>query len=98
MSGEVPQSFEFALDGRELECGIRKQGAGNLKITFAAGNNRSVQRTNAPDATVRLTYSGGGVSFSTSSSSSSGSSVVQQNSSSSSSVVQQSTSSSQSSR
>lgn len=97
VSGEVPRSFDFALEGRKLDCEIRKKGGGDLKVVFTSGNDRSVHQTNSPDATVRLTYSGNGASFS-SSSSSSGGFVIQQSqqssSSSSGSVSQQSSSSS----
>lgn len=91
VSGEVPASFDLRLDGRKLDCEIRKRGEGNLTMVLEAGGSRSVTQITSPNSTVKLTFSGdGGVSVSTSSRSSSGSDV-QQNSSSS--VVQQGSSS-----
>ncbi len=88
VSGEVPASFTLPLDGQKLDCEIRKEGEGKLRMVLEAGNSRNVYQTTSSDATVKLTYSGNGVaSFSSSSSSGSSSSVVQQSSSSS--VVQQ---------
>lgn len=111
VSGEVPRSFTHRLDGGKLECEITNNGPGALEITLRSGNDRSVHRTNAPDAVINLTYSENGVSSSTTSSSSgsvnqssssvSSSSVNQQSSNSivsSSSSVNQQSSSSQSSR
>ncbi len=109
VSGAVPGSFAYELGDGKLECEIGNQGPGGLEVVLESGNDRSVHRTNAPGAVVKLTYSKDGVSSSTSSSSSGGS-VVQQSSSSSGgsvsqrssvssgSVVQQSSSSSGDSR
>lgn len=93
VSGEVPRSFTYQLDGGELECEITNKGSGALEIVLKSGNNRSVQRINGPGAVIKLTYSGSGVSSSTTSSSSG--SVNQQSSSSvtSNSINQQSSSS-----
>ncbi len=100
VSGEVPQSFTYELDGRKLHCEIRNEGPGSLEVALSSGNDRSIHRTNAPGATISLTYSGSGVSSSASSATSG--SVIQQTSSSggssSSSVNQQSSRSSQRSR
>jgi hypothetical protein len=81
LSGEVPQSFTYQLDGGKLECEITNKGAGALEVTLRSGDDRSVHRTNAPDAVISLTYSENGVSSSTTSSSSG--SINQQSSSSS---------------
>ncbi len=93
VSGEVPRSFTYQLDGGELECEIMNKGSGALEVVLKSGNNRSVQRINGPGAVIKLTYSGSGVSSSTTSSSSG--SVNQQSSSSvtSNSINQQSSSS-----
>ena len=80
VSGEVPQSFTYQLDGRKPECEITNKGPGALEVTLTSGNDRSVHRTNAPDAVISLTFSDNGVSSSTTSSSSG--SVNQQSSSS----------------
>lgn len=70
ISGEAPQSYTFALDGRGLECEIRKQDPGDtLKIVFAAEGTRSVQRVGGGESTVNLSYENGSVSSTTSSSS-----------------------------
>lgn len=71
IDGQVPQSYTYdELDGQGIECGIRRQGDGELKVVFEAGNARSVQRTNA--SAINLSYDGnGGISFSTTSGSSS---------------------------
>jgi hypothetical protein len=73
--GRVPQSFDYMLDGRRLECEIRKESSGDMEVVLEAGNDRSVQRTNAQGATIRLTYSEGSISSSTISSSGSGGQV-----------------------
>ena len=80
VSGEVPESVAYRLDGGKLECEITNKGPGALEVTLSSGDDRSVHRTNAPDAVISLTYSGNGVSSSTTSSSSG--SVNQQSSSS----------------
>jgi hypothetical protein len=91
VSGQVPESFSYELDGERLECEISKESAeGDLEVVFAAGNNvNSVQRISG--GILKFTYENGQLSSSTSSgsgaSSSSSSQVVsssQSNSSSSS--------------
>ncbi len=72
IEGQVPESFEFELDGQKLECEIKKQGAGELKIILSGDGTRAVQRVNSSKATVEFTYNDGSVSFSTSSSGSGG--------------------------
>lgn len=95
VSGQVPETFTYQLDGRKLDCEVRKEGSGNMKIIFTAGNDRGVYQTNAPDSTVKLTYTKNGLTSTTSSSS--GSSVNQQRSSSRSSSSSSSSQSSSSS-
>jgi hypothetical protein len=93
VSGQVPESFTYELDGERLECEISKEGTeGDLEVVFTAGNNvNSVQRISG--GTLKFTYENGRLSSSTSSgsggSSSSSSQVVSssQSSSSSSSVT-----------
>jgi len=80
VSGEVPRSFTYRLDRGKLKCEITNDGPGALEVVLKSGNDRSVHRTNAPEAVINLTYSENGVSSSTTSSSSS---VNQQSSSSS---------------
>lgn len=87
MEGQVPEEFTFGLDGDELECEVRNQGDGTLKMVLISGNSRSVQAVNG-DSTMKITFSENGGSSSKSSSSSNG---VSQSSSSS--VVQSSSSS-----
>ncbi len=72
IGGRVPQSFDYNLDGQKLECEIRNDSGGKMKVVLEAGNDRSVQRTNASGGIIRLTYSEGGISSTTISSSSSG--------------------------
>lgn len=95
VSGQVPETFTFQLDGGKLDCEVRKEGSGNMKIIFTAGNDRSVYQTNAPGSTVKFTYTKNGLSSTTSSSS--GTSVNQQRSSSRSSSSSSSSQSSSSS-
>jgi hypothetical protein len=91
VSGQVPESFTYELDGGRLECEISKESAdGELEVVFSAGGTRSVQRISG--GTLNLTYENGRISsFSTSSSSSGGSSsssqVVSSSQSSSSSIT-----------
>ena len=73
--GQVPERFVYELDGRRLECEIRKRSVGAMKITLDAGETDYVQRTGSGRVTVRIVYSKGGFSSSSiqSSSTSSGS-------------------------
>lgn len=103
LSGEVPDSFSYDLEGQQLECEIRKEstGSGSLKVLLTGPGDHIEQQTSTPGGTISLVYSGNGVSSSTSSSGSSNS--VNQvssssGSSSSSSVISNSSSSSTSSR
>lgn len=73
LSGQVPESFGYDLQGQQLECEIRQDGAGSLQILLTGPGDRIEQRINNPDGTVSLTYSESGVSSSTSSSGSSSS-------------------------
>ncbi len=70
LGGRVPERFTYELNGRDLDCQIRKQGAGDgsLRAVLAGDGVHSVQQTDAPNATIRFSYSGRGVSSSTSSS------------------------------
>lgn len=72
ISGRVPQSFNYELNGQRLECEIRNESGGEMEVDLKAGNDRYVQRTNAQGATIRLTYSERGISSSTISSSGDG--------------------------
>ncbi len=61
---QVPERFVYELDGRRLECEIRKQSVGAMKITLDAGDTDYVQRTGSRRVTVRIVYSKGGFSSS----------------------------------
>ena len=64
------QSFEFELEGEQLECEITKT-SGTLKIALAGDGIRAVQQIGSRGGPFNLAYNGnGGVSFSTSSGSS----------------------------
>jgi len=66
LEGEVPERLELSPDGGRLECEIRKEGPGDLKLTFTAGENaRSVQRINTPGTKVEILYEDGSLSTST---------------------------------
>lgn len=68
ISGEVPETLNYKLNGRELQCEIQNQGAGPLRVVLIGGDqDRSVLRTNARGGTIKLTYSGNGISSSISS-------------------------------
>jgi hypothetical protein len=73
LSGQVPESFGYDLEGQQLECEIRQEGAGSLKILLTGPGDRIEQRINNPGGTISLVYSENGVSSSTSSSGSSSS-------------------------
>ena len=77
LSGEVPESFDYDLEGRQLECEIRQESAGNLNILLIGPGDRVQQQANTPGGTISLVYSENGVSSSTSSSGTSSSSVNQ---------------------
>jgi hypothetical protein len=73
LSGQVPESFGYDLEGQQLECKIRQEGAGSLKILLTGPGDRIEQQINNPGGTISLVYSENGVSSSTSSSGSSSS-------------------------
>jgi hypothetical protein len=77
VSGQVPESFSYTLDGERLECEISKESAqGDLEVAFTAGNNvNSVKRISG--GTLKLVYENGRLSSSTSSSSGASSSSSQ---------------------
>ena len=76
ISGEVPRSFEYKLDGRGIECEIRHgPGTGTMKVVLTGNGIRSVQQVNTPGGTINFSYANGGISSSTTSTSSSTSSV-----------------------
>jgi hypothetical protein len=67
LGGRVPARYVYESGADELECEIRKRGAGALEVVLAAGNDvRSVQRTSAPGGTINFAYSGSSISSSTS--------------------------------
>jgi len=66
--GEVPETLNYKLNGRELQCEIQNRGAGSLRVVLLGGDkDRSVFRTNARGGTIQLTYSSNGISSSISS-------------------------------
>ena len=73
LSGQVPESFGYDLEGQQLECEIRQEDAGSLEILLTGPGDRIEQQTNNPGGTISLAYSENGVSSSTSSSGSSSS-------------------------
>jgi hypothetical protein len=73
LSGQVPESFGYDLEGQQLECEIRQEGAGSLKILLTGPGDRIEQQINNPGGIISLAYSENGVSSSTSSSGSSSS-------------------------
>ena len=65
IGGWVPARYVYEPDGHELECEIRKWGAGTLEVVLTAGDNvRSVQRTTVQRGTINFAYSGSGISSS----------------------------------
>lgn len=73
IGGRAPKGFVYKMDGRKLECEIRKQSPGAMKIVVDAGDANYVQRTDSGQVTARIAYSGQGFSSSIQSSTSSGS-------------------------
>jgi hypothetical protein len=73
IGGRAPERFVYELDGRKLECEIRKQSPGVMNIVLDAGDVDYVQRTDSRQVTARIAYSGQGFSSSIQSSTSSGS-------------------------
>jgi hypothetical protein len=65
ISGQVPQSFTYDLNGNPLKCEITSEG--NIEANLSVGNTRSVQRFSG--GTLNLTYENGSISSSVSSSS-----------------------------
>ena len=62
LEGRVPEHHVYEPGGAELECEIRKEGAGALEVLVTGEGIHSVQRTNAQGSTVRFALSGGSVS------------------------------------
>ena len=77
LSGEVPESFDYDLEGQQLGCEIRQENAGNLNVLLTGPGDRVEQQANTPGGSISLVYSENGVSSSTSSSGASSSSVNQ---------------------
>lgn len=77
ISGQVPESFGYDLEGQQLQCEIRQEDAGSLEVLLTGPGDRIQQQINSPGGTISLTYSEDGVSSSTSSSGGSSSSVNQ---------------------
>jgi hypothetical protein len=73
LSGQVPESFGYDLEGQQLECEIRQEDPGSLEILLTGPGDRIQQQTNSAGGTISLSYSENGVSSSTSSSGSSSS-------------------------
>src|SRR5215203_1371423 len=78
VSGQVPESFSYELDGERLECEISKESAqGDLEVAFTTGNNvNSVKRIS--EGTLKLVYENGRLSSSSTSSGSGASSSSSQ--------------------
>lgn len=77
LSGQVPESFGYDLEGQQLECEIRQEDPGSLEILLTGPGDRIEQRINNPGGTISLAYSENGASSSSTSSSGSSSSVNQ---------------------
>ncbi|MDQ3286083.1 MAG: hypothetical protein M3P92_10355 [Actinomycetota bacterium] len=73
LSGQVPESFGYDLEGQQLECEIQQEDPGSLEILLTGPGDRIQQQTNSAGGTISLAYSENGVSSSTSSSGSSSS-------------------------
>lgn len=73
ISGQVPESFGYDLEGQQLQCEIRQEDAGSLEFLLTGPGDRIEQQINNPGGTISLAYSEDGVSSSTSSSGSSNS-------------------------
>lgn len=67
ISGRVPQSFSYELNGNPLKCEIASEG--EIEATLTHGNTHSVQRISG--GTLTLAYENGSISSFTSSSSTS---------------------------
>lgn len=61
LDGRVPERFTFDPGGRTMSCRIQKRddGRGALRVILIAGDaTRSVQQTNTPGGTIKLSYAG----------------------------------------
>jgi hypothetical protein len=68
IGGRVPEHYVFEPGAAGIECEIRKEGGGALKVVVTGEGVRSVQRSGgAGEGTVRFAFSGGSISYSTSS-------------------------------
>jgi hypothetical protein len=80
VGGRVPRSFEFDLQGGELACEIRTDGAGGeFRIVLSDENSRFVHRSVGGGASVtRFVYEEGGISSMSSSTSQTMSTTTQE--------------------
>jgi len=62
ISGQVPESFEFDLEGRKLSCEISGQGDGGngLEVVLSGENVHASQRLAGGQGTSKITYNGNG--------------------------------------
>ena len=67
IEGRAPQSFDYSLEGRNLECGIQNQGSGPLEVALISGDDRSVYKLDGRGGTIKLVYTKNGISSSISS-------------------------------
>lgn len=61
LSGEVPETFEYDLEGQPFSCSISKESrqSGSLRVILVAdGSTRSVQQTDSAEAAIDVSYSG----------------------------------------
>ena len=87
LGGRVPQQISYTFMGEKIECEVRQQSTGALKVVLQSANDRSEQRINSEGGTIKFAHSEGSISStatSSSTSSSSGSAASQQSNSSSS--------------
>jgi hypothetical protein len=82
VSGQVPESFVFEVNGQKLGCEIHKKSRGAMNIVLDVDGADYAQRTNSRLATVRIVYSGEGYSSSVQSSAGSSSQIINSHSSS----------------
>ena len=78
LGGRVPQQISYAFMGEKIECEVRQQSAGALRVVLETANDRSEQRVSSEGGTIKFAHS----EDSTTSSTTSSSSVVSQQSSS----------------
>jgi hypothetical protein len=66
VEGRVPKRYAYELGEGMLECEVRNESGGALRVTLTGEGLHSVQQSDTSGGTIRIGFSGGDTSSSTS--------------------------------